>query len=72
MSCVRIWGNEAFVSIQQVPKNIEKHWSDNSSQTMAEFMHQEVMKATKVAMGVACYATFSYDEVSTIDNQINN
>ncbi len=55
-----------------MPKNIEKHWSDNSSQTMAEFMHQEVMKATKVAMGVACYATFSYDEVSTIDNQINN
>jgi len=39
---------------------------------MAKFMHQEVKRATKVAMGAACYATFSYDEVFTIDNQIDN
>jgi len=39
---------------------------------MAKFMHQEVIKATRVAMGAACYATFSFDEISTIDNKINN
>ncbi len=29
-------------------------------------MHQ---KATKVAMGVAHYVAFNYDDVSTMDNQ---
>lgn len=32
----------------QVPKNIEKHWNDNSNWTVAEFMHQEVIRATRV------------------------
>jgi hypothetical protein len=56
----------------QVPKNIEKHWNDNSNWTMAKSMHQEVIRATRVAMGAACYAAFSFDEISTVDNQIDN
>jgi hypothetical protein len=36
---------------------------------MAKFMHQEVPKATKVAMGVAHCVPFSYDEISIADNQ---
>ncbi len=39
---------------------------------MVEFMHQEVIRATRVAMGVACCVTFSSNEVSTIDNQVDN
>jgi hypothetical protein len=29
----------------------KKHWSDNSNQTMVEFMHQKVMKVIKVVVG---------------------
>ncbi len=39
---------------------------------MAKSMHQEVIRATRVAMGAACYAAFSFDEISTVDNQIDN
>jgi hypothetical protein len=35
-----------------MPKNSKKCWSDSSSWTMVEFMHHEVMRATKVAMEV--------------------
>jgi formyltetrahydrofolate hydrolase len=36
---------------------------------MAKFMHQAVMKATKVVVQVAHYVVLSCDEVSIIDNQ---
>jgi hypothetical protein len=35
-----------------MPKNNKKRWSDSSSWTVVEFMHHEVMRATKVAMEV--------------------
>jgi hypothetical protein len=35
-----------------VPKNNKKHWSDNFGWAMEEFMHQEVMRATKVVVGL--------------------
>jgi len=52
-----------------VLKNNEKKWSDRSSWTMAKFMHQKMMKATKVVVGVAQYVVISCDDVSTVDNQ---
>jgi len=36
---------------------------------MVEFMHQMVMKVTRVVIQAAQYINLSYDEVSTIDNQ---
>jgi len=36
---------------------------------MVEFMHQEVMKATKAIVGVVQYVVLNCDEVFTIDNQ---
>jgi len=36
---------------------------------MAKFMHQKMMKATKVVVGVAQYVVISCDDVSTVDNQ---
>jgi hypothetical protein len=36
---------------------------------MAEFMHQQVMRATKATMGVVLYVVLSCDEVFTVDNQ---
>jgi hypothetical protein len=36
-----------------VPKNSKKHLvNDNSSWTMEKFMHQEVKRTTRVAMGL--------------------
>jgi len=35
---------------------------------MAEFMHQEVMKAIKAIVEVVQYVVLNCDEVSTIDN----
>jgi hypothetical protein len=52
-----------------VRKNNKKHWSDSFGWTMAEFMHQLVMKATRVIIQAAHYITLSYDEVSIVDNQ---
>ncbi len=49
----------------QVLKNNKKHWSDNSSWTMVEFMHQEVWKVTRATH----YVAFNCDEVSIVDNQ---
>jgi hypothetical protein len=37
-----------------VLENNKKNWSDNSNKTMVEFMHQKVMKAIKVVVGVIC------------------
>ncbi len=36
---------------------------------MEEFMHQEVMRTTKVVVGVVQYVVINCDEVFTIDNQ---
>jgi hypothetical protein len=36
---------------------------------MAKFMHQVVMRATKVIGQVAYYVALSYDKVSTVNNQ---
>ncbi len=36
---------------------------------MVEFMHYEVMRATKAIMGVVQYVALNCDEVFTIDNQ---
>jgi hypothetical protein len=57
-----------FYDFLVVPKNNKKHWSDNFRWTMVEFMHQEVMQATKVVIGVVQYVALSCDEVFTFDN----
>jgi hypothetical protein len=36
---------------------------------MAKFMHQEVLRATRVEVGVVHYVAISRDEVSIVDNQ---
>jgi hypothetical protein len=36
---------------------------------MAKFVHQEVPRATKVAMGVVRYVALNYDEISITNNQ---
>jgi hypothetical protein len=53
-----------------MPKYSKKHWNDSSSWTMVEFMHYEVMKATKVAMEVVCYVVLSCDDVFTTTTNI--
>ncbi len=52
-----------------VPKNNKTHYNDSSRWTMAKFMHQVVMRATKVIGQVAYYVALSYDKVSTVNNQ---
>jgi hypothetical protein len=52
-----------------MPKNSKKHWIDSSSWTMIEFMHHEVMRATRVTMEVVRYVVLSCDDVSIVDNQ---
>jgi hypothetical protein len=49
----------------QVLKNSKKHWNDNYSWTMVEFMHQEVLKVTMATH----YVALNCDEVSIVDNQ---
>jgi hypothetical protein len=36
---------------------------------MVKFMHQEIMRATKVAVRVACYVALNYDGFYIINNQ---
>ncbi len=50
-----------------IPKNNKKHWSDNFRWTMVKFMHQEVVWATKVVIGVVWYVALSRDEGFTFD-----
>jgi hypothetical protein len=52
-----------------MPKNSKKHWNDSSNWIIVEFMHHEMMKATKVTMEVVWYVALSCDNVSTVDNQ---
>jgi hypothetical protein len=52
-----------------VPKNSKKHWSDSYSWTMAEFMHQAVMKATKVVVQGTHYIALSFNDVSIVNKQ---
>jgi hypothetical protein len=51
-----------------VPKNNKKHWIDSYSWQMVEFMHQEMLRATKKEMVVTQYVILSYDKVFTFDN----
>ncbi len=53
-----------LIKFLQVSKNNKKHWSDNSSWTMVEFMHQDVLKVTRATY----YVAFNCDEVSIVDN----
>jgi hypothetical protein len=48
--------------------NSKKHWSDNFVWTMAEFMHQEVLRATRAKVGATHYVAISCEEVSIVDN----
>jgi hypothetical protein len=52
-----------------VPKNNKKHWSDSYGWTMAKFIHQVVMKATRVTIQVAHYIALNCDEILIVDNQ---
>jgi hypothetical protein len=51
-----------------MPKNNKKHWSDIFGWTITKFMHQVVMRVTRVVVQVAHYIALRYDEVSTINN----
>jgi hypothetical protein len=51
-----------------MPKNNKKHWS-GIGMTIVEFLHQVVMRATRVGVQTPHYIVLSYDEVSTVDNQ---
>jgi hypothetical protein len=62
------WNLKLLFKFLQVPENKKKHWSENSSWTMVEFMHQQVLKITRATMGVAHYVAFSCDKVSIVDN----
>ncbi len=53
----------------QVQKTNNKHWSDNFGWTMAEFMHQEVLRVTRAIVGITHYVVLSSDEVFIVDNQ---
>jgi hypothetical protein len=51
-----------------IPKNSKKHWNDNSSWTMAKFMHlRGYAQASKVIMGVVYYVVLNCDEISIVD-----
>jgi hypothetical protein len=58
-----------LVEFLAMPKNNNKHWNDIFGWTMVEFMHQALMRATRVEVQVAHYIALSYDEVSIVDNQ---
>jgi hypothetical protein len=52
-----------------MPKNNKKHWSDSFSWTMAEFMHQVVMKAIRAKVQAAHHVVLNCDKVPIIHNQ---
>jgi len=37
-----------------MPTTSKKHWNDNSRWTIAKFMHQKVLQATRVVIGAIC------------------
>jgi hypothetical protein len=45
-------------------KTSKKHWSDNFEWTIVEFMHQKVLRTTRIAIGATCYIALSCDKVS--------
>jgi hypothetical protein len=68
-SNVGIWIIGALASIFcNAKKNNKKHLSDNLSWTMAKFMHQMVMMATKPTIQIQHYVVLNCDEVFTFDN----
>jgi hypothetical protein len=59
-----------FYEFLALPKNNKKHLGNNNfGWTMVEFMHQDVMEATRATMGAIWYVVLSYDEVPIVDNQ---
>jgi hypothetical protein len=48
-----------FFEFLAVPKNNKKHWSDSYGWTMPKFIHQTLMKATRVVVQVAHYVLSS-------------
>lgn len=42
-----------------MPTTSKKHWNDNSRWTIAKFMHQEVLQATRVVIGAIRYIALS-------------
>jgi hypothetical protein len=54
-----------FMIFEQIPK---MHWANMMAWAMVQHMHDIVLEATKVIIGVVWYMWFTYDDVSTIDN----
>jgi hypothetical protein len=55
-----------FLNLEENPK---MHWINISNWAMVQHMHDIILEATKVVVGIAQYLSFTCDEVNTIDNQ---
>ncbi len=57
-----------FYLFLNLEKNPKMHWTNTSNWAMVQHMHGIVLEATKSIVGTINYLSFTYDEVSTIDN----
>jgi hypothetical protein len=55
-----------FLDVKDFPKT---HWSNSIGWEMTSYMHELVVKKTKDLVQVARFISFSYDEVTTLDQQ---
>jgi hypothetical protein len=55
-----------FLDVKDFPKN---HWSNSIGWEMASYMHELVVKKTRDLVQVARFISFSYDEITTLDQQ---
>jgi len=55
-----------FLDVKDFPKT---HWSNSIGWEMANYMHELVVKKTRDLVQVAKFISFSYDEVTTLDQQ---
>jgi hypothetical protein len=55
-----------FLDVKDFPKT---HWSNSISWEMASYMHELVVKKTRDLVQIARFISFSYDEVTTLDQQ---
>lgn len=55
-----------FLDVKDFPKT---HWSNSIGWEMTSYMHELVVKKTRDLVQVARFISFSYDEVTTLDQQ---
>jgi hypothetical protein len=62
----RLKGLFKFLKVENCP---HKHWSNSTSWTMVEVMHNVILRTTKVVVQKSPLISMNCDEVTTINNQ---